>query len=200
MANYASEKPAQTTAGNLTRLYVGNRNDPLWDDTRERLYALGVDSAAEEKVRERRFGFLFAMGQVSLNGPGGLFDHDEDGQWQCVIPELWDSEVIDLVTFPLDAPHRMACLRGVAAMLGEYEVERSAYVEGTAVLWDDPVQWLKAGGEGGVLLDRMRPPVFLADPKLVITTASHELAIALRIAFTQPTPMPQLLVREGDGK
>ncbi len=198
MANYASEMPAQTTAGQLTRLYVGNRNDPLWDDTRERLYALGVDSAAEEKVRQRRFGFLFALGQVAINGPG-MFDYDEDGQWQCVIPELWDSEVIDLVTFPLDAPHRMASLRGVAAMLGEYEVERSAYVEGAVALWDDPVQWLKAGGEGGVLLDRMRPPVFLADPGLVIT-ASHELAIALRIAFSQPTPMPTLLVREGDGK
>lgn len=199
MANCASENPAQTTAGQLTRLYLGSRNDPLWDDTRERLYALGVDGEAEEKVRTRRFGFLFAMGQVAINGPG-LFDYDEDGQWQCVIPELWNYEVVDLVTFPLDAPHRMASLRGTVAMLGEYQVERSAFVESAAVLWDDPVQWLKSGGEGGVLLDRMRPPVFLANPNIAITCASHELAIALRIAFTQPTPMPTLLVREGAGK
>jgi len=197
MANCASEMPAQTTAGNLTHLYLGNRNDRLWDDTRERLCALGVDSAAEEKVRERRFGFLFAMGQVAINGPGGLFDYDQDGIWQCVIPELWDHEVVDLVTFPLDAPHRMASLRGIAAMLGEYEVERSAFVEGTALLWDDPVQWLKSGGEGGVLLDRMRPPLFLADPNLVITCGSYALAEMLTRAFSQPTPMPQLILRKG---
>lgn len=195
MANCASKRPARTTAGKLTRLYLGNANAKLWRDTRAGLRALGVDSDAEWRVRKRRVGFFFAMAQVAINGPG-MFDYDEDGEWQCVIPELRNCQVCDLVTFPLDAPQRLASLRGIASMLGEDEIDRSAFVDGAATLWDDPVQWLKAGGEGGVLLDRSQPPLVLADPALVITCASFELAEALTRAFSRPTPVPQLRVRK----
>lgn len=196
MANCASEMPARTTAGTLTRLYMRSNNGARWKEARARLGALGVDREAEIAVRKRRCGFLFAMGQVAPNGPG-QFSYDEAGQWHCVIPELWDDAVVDLVAFPLDAPHRMASLRGVAAMLGEDEADRSAYVERATMLWDDPVQWLKAGGEGGVLLDRMQPPRFLADPHLTIICGSYALAAALHGLFSRPPPMPKLELRKG---
>lgn len=194
-ATSAGTLPAPGAVDPLLRLFYSNYDKSVWAKARARLHDMGVDAKAEFAVRSRRLGTFVAMARVARNGPG-FFDFDEGGEWHCVLAEPWGGELIDLIAFPFDAPQRLMRLRGIPSVLGEEEVSRTAYVDGKAQLWDDPLQWLRAGGEGGVVLEFSPPPWCLQ--QAVLTASSLELARRLRRAYATPPPQqPEVVVGKG---
>lgn len=162
-----------------------------WKAARRKLQAAGIDAEVEARIRSKRAGHFFAMARVAESR--GLFDYAEDGQWRCLLPELWDGEIIDLVAFDLDAPHHTTTLRGLATMLGEEEADRTAYLDNEVVLYETPLQWLQSGCDGAVVLQFSPPPWCLAD--CLLSVSSLALRDRLQAAYAVPRPpMPRFRV------
>lgn len=182
----ASVSLALTPRGRLESLYGHtDRRVQQWIGTRRHLAAQGIDEAAEFAIRRKRCGYFFGLERVS-RGSGETFDFDEGGDWQVILPELQGGEIVDLVAFPLLAPHLMASLRGSAAILGEEELVRLREAEELVPVWEHPLSWLKSGCTGAVVVNFHPPPAALFGARLMANTVA--LAEKLERALTAPAP------------
>ena len=189
----ASILPADTSAGPLGPLFAQHQlRDP--SRARQRLTEAGIDAALESEIRIKRNGLFCGLARVLPHG-GKYFDFDEAGRWCCILPELWCEEIVDLVAFTLREPKFLATYCGLTALLGEEGVSREIFVTGETRLWDDPLQWLKAGCQGGVLLEFDPPPSVLHGAR--INCASFELSDRLIKAMAMPRPVCDVQTLKG---
>ncbi|GEO82016.1 hypothetical protein [Pararhodospirillum oryzae] len=86
-------------------------------------------------------------------------------------PEWPTPELFDLVVFRPDQPGRWWS-KNESVLLNGSEVERATFFEDPLVIHPDPLEWMRAGGQGVVILDWGRfLPLHVGGPsRLVCTT------------------------------
>jgi hypothetical protein len=165
-----------------------------WITARRRLEALGITADIEAAIRRNRCGHFCGIARVRPHG-GRYFDFDDAGRWCCLLPELWCEEIVDLVAFALRPPNFLATYCGLTPLLGEEGVARDIFVTGETMLWDDPLQWLRARCEGGVLLEFDPPPAVLHGGR--IKCGSFALAERLQAALAAPRVLAEVRAPKG---
>jgi hypothetical protein len=130
--------------------------------------------------------------------PGGRFEfardmRDPSGHVLAVIIPALDEwgQTIDLVAWRLDSG-AVATWRGEAVMLGEEQINATRLEVDGLRAFPSPLEWLRAGRRGVVILDRERARWRLSDERLIVTDATfgRRLREALRL------PEPRVFVEE----
>lgn len=104
-------------------------------------------------------------------------------------------EIVDLVACGLETRAiRTRC--GAATVLGEEWLDLARETGGAARMFPDPIEWLRNGGRGAVLLDQRAAPFALADVPAVNWCGSEVHARQIDHAMRQPLNLPQFFVRE----
>ena len=102
---------------------------------------------------------LVAVGAIETHG-GGLFEPAEDGcpaVWVGCYTRAWD--LADIAAFYMSRPGRWWRRLGAADLLGESNY--GAFRVEPIVVHRRPLDWLRAGGDGLVLLDWSVDPVLV---------------------------------------
>jgi hypothetical protein len=86
---------------------------------------------------------------------------------------------------------------GIAAVLGQEWIDRARETETTLRLFGDPIEWLRNGCRGAVVVDWRTARHALADVP-GIACESEFLAAQVERAMRQPVSLPQLFVREAN--
>lgn len=104
-------------------------------------------------------------------------------------------EIVDLVACGLETRAiRTRC--GAATVLGEEWLDLARETGGAARMFPDPIEWLRNGGRGAVLLDQRAAPFALADVSAVNWCGSEMHAKQIDQAMRRPLNLPQFFVRE----
>jgi hypothetical protein len=195
-AECASTLPADHQFGPLGPLYdLCARAADAHPRARARLREEGIDAAREAQIRAQRSGLFCGIAKVLPHG-GKYFDFDEGGRWRFILPELFCEEIVDLIAFSPNRPQRVKTWCGMATMLGQEQIERSAFVLGKTALWDDPLQWLRAGCDGGMVLQFSPPPMLLYGTTII--ASSMTLAERLEASFALHLQPPEIEVRQSN--
>jgi hypothetical protein len=136
----------------------------------------------------------WGMATVAVGGP--FYEPAPEGPWAVIVPAVEDDVLVDLVAASLRPPsvgRAVRRRRGDAQVLGYDRIGEARWFERPLTLFDDPVEWLLADGQGIVVLDWRVAPGLLADlPGLVCQ--SDWLANRVARAFARPIPLPPLYV------
>lgn len=102
---------------------------------------------------------------------------------------------VDLIAFRMDTPMSFWPLSGAAAVLGEDEIDRASAMAEPLQVHECPLDWLKAGRRGCVILDYARHwPLHLGRiPALQFEDAAFARRAAARMQ--NPISIPPVLVR-----
>jgi hypothetical protein len=116
------------------------------------------------------------------------------GKPAIIVPGFVEGELIDLVATGLETRAiRTRC--GVAAVLGEEWLDHARETESAARLFPDPVEWIRNGRRGAVIIDWRVARFALADvPRL--NCESDRLARQVDESLRLPVHIPQIFVRE----
>lgn len=117
------------------------------------------------------------------------------GKPAIIIPLFHDGELLDLVATGLQT-RAMRTREGVATVLGREWIDHAKETETTLRLFGDPIEWLRNGGRGAVVVDWRSARHALADVP-GIACGSEFLAAQVERAMRQPIHIPRLFVREG---
>lgn len=146
------------------------------------------------------------FGAARIRPDGQSFALDPDGGIPAIVAVAWDrpcplddglpgwSEAVDgLVAFSADAPGRWWTLGGIN-LLGRVWLERASVLEEPAIIHDTPLDWLRAGGHGSVVLDWRAPPLLALAAVGQMVAQSHRTATRIRRALTRPTDIPEIRI------
>ena len=110
----------------------------------------------------------------------GHFEFAEDGTAALIVPiydidpwlldanaERHVDHLIDLVAVDLNEPGRFWCRRGEALILGSIYLDIAGQEDEPVPVFSNPISWLRAGGEGIVVLDWAWAPDLLLGFELV---------------------------------
>ena len=115
----------------------------------------------------------------------------------AVIAPLFENGVLlDLVATGLETRSTRTRL-GIATILGQEWIDHAKETETTVRLFADPIEWLRNGRRGGVIVDWRAARYALADVP-GIACESEFLAKQVDRAMRQPARVPQLFIREAD--
>jgi hypothetical protein len=161
--------------------------------SREELHALRAAGLPREMELDMRF--LVKVATIRYL-PGALFDFDDNGVRAFVLPVRdIDEAVIDLAAWRIDRPDKVARLEGRASCLGEGLVEApSTYFAGRPLhVFRDAMGWLRACGQGVVILDRPNAWRRLLDvPSIAGEDGEH--GVELKDLLRPPAPPCRVLV------
>ena len=117
------------------------------------------------------------------------------GKPAIIVPAFVEGELVDLVATGLETRAiRTRC--GVATVLGEEWLDHARETESAARLFPDPVEWIRNGRRGAVIIDWRVARFALADvPRL--DCESDGLARQVDESLRLPVHIPQIFVREG---
>ena len=136
----------------------------------------------------------------------GRFEFAEDGQPAIIIPcydglpfildanaERHVEHIVDLVAVDLDHPDRHWRRRGEAVILGAAYLDLAAEAAAPLSVFSNPLAWLRAGGDGIVMLDWAWAPDLLLGFDLIAEDVElgNQLEKALR---------PEIWVMPGHGR
>jgi hypothetical protein len=116
------------------------------------------------------------------------------GKPAIIAPFFADGVLLDLVATGL-ATRSTRTRLGVATMLGREWVDRAKDTETAVRLFGDPIEWLRNGCRGAVVIDWRAARYELADLP-AIACEGEMLAARVERALKQPARIPQLFVRE----
>ena len=106
-----------------------------------------------------------------------------------------DPEPVDLVAWHPKVPARWWLRRGIAVLLGEIEIVHAEVYDEPIQVHRTPLDWLKAGGDGIVLLtDPADAFSYLRGLKIVAEDVSHGLELERRLRPPVPE-LPHIFVR-----
>lgn len=106
------------------------------------LIALGVPADLDVDVR---------CGPINVRF-GGYFDPAEDGQLAVLVPIFPDAPSDDdMVAFFADNPSRW-WRNSTAPILNPDAIDRAIHFQEPLAVWSSPLSWLRAGGDGVVIL------------------------------------------------
>lgn len=182
-----------TVATDLTEfLFASARVDQA---TLDRLAGLGVTGGAIATITERLR--LPAVGICDAEPVGsGLFQPGA-GPRHLVQPVVADGALIDLVAWRSLRPDDWRLLHGDAWVLGEDELQRAEGWPGERAprMLRTPLDWLRAGGEGFVVVDWSSPEVHRLANLDEIEVPNRELGELLTREISRPRRLPKITVR-----
>jgi hypothetical protein len=116
------------------------------------------------------------------------------GKPAIICPLFEDGRLLDLVATGLET-RSTRTRAGVATVLGQEWINRAKDTETTVRLFADPIEWLRNGCRGAVVVDWRATRYVLADvPDIACET--ELLAKQVERAMRQPAAMPRLFVKE----
>jgi hypothetical protein len=116
------------------------------------------------------------------------------GKPAMIVPTFEDGRLIDLVAVGLEMRSSRS-RAGIATVLGQEWINRAKDTGITVRLFTDPIEWLRNGCCGAVVVDWRAARYALADVP-GIACESELLAKQVDRAMRQPAHVPQLFVRE----
>ena len=116
------------------------------------------------------------------------------GKPAIICPLFEDGRLLDLVATGLET-RASRTRRGVATVLGQEWINRAKDTETPVRLFADPIEWLRNGCRGAVVIDWRAAPYELADLP-GIACEGELLAKRVENVLKQPVRIPQLFVRE----
>lgn len=128
--------------------------------------------------------------------PDLQFEPSEEGKSHIILP-VWEGQgVIDLVAFNPADPNRWYRRTGLAPLLNADEISQPRWDSGVIDVWATPLDWLRAGGSGVVILDYDDREIVrqLAQCETIIT--DNMTARLIRLEFSRPRPVPRIINRE----
>ena len=181
MATTENPATADTVGGVLDNVQapaLNNRdNSPLPDNWQR----LGDASAA-----------VVPQLRVELHADGS-FDYAEDGVLASILPVRGlGGRMEDIVAWVAADPARWWLRRRMVVILGMEAVETADYMREPLLLFDTPLDWLKAGKRGAVILSWDAHLPFYLPEHAPLHCASNRLAKRLRDALTQPNPIREI--------
>jgi hypothetical protein len=100
----------------------------------------------------------------------------------------------DLIAFRLEAPGQWWCRTGNVPILNFEAVERADYMREPLRVHVTPLDWMRAGGEGAVILDRrVNLRLWLGGIKTLICDTT-ELGTTIERRLRDPAPRPRIVV------
>ncbi len=134
---------------------------------------------------------VVAQLRVELHADGS-FDYAEDGVLASILPVRGlGGRMEDIVAWG-DDPTRWWLRRRMAVILGMEAVETADYMREPLLLFDTPLDWLRAGKRGAVILSWDAHLPFYLPEHAPLHCASSRLAKRLRDALTQPNPIREI--------
>lgn len=118
----------------------------------------------------------------------------EGGKPAIICPVFEDGRLLDLVATGLGTRSTRTRL-GIAMVLGRERLDHAQQTETAARLFPDPIEWLRNGCRGSVVIDWRAARYELADLP-GIACEGELLAKRVDHALRQPVRVPQLFVRE----
>jgi hypothetical protein len=116
------------------------------------------------------------------------------GKAAIITPLFADGALLDLIATGLATCSTRTRL-GVATMLGREWIDHAKATETAVRLFGDPIEWLRNGCRGAVVIDWRAARYELADLP-GIACENEMLAKRVEHALKQPARIPQLFVRE----
>lgn len=117
------------------------------------------------------------------------------GKPAVIVPVFADGALVDLVACGLETRAiRTRC--GAATVLGEEWLDHARETGEAVGLFPDPIEWLRNGRRGAVLLDLRAACFALADVPAVNWCGSEMHGQQIISAMHQPLNLPQFFVRE----
>lgn len=177
------------------------------------LFAEFVDMVAN--VRQRDFDILEAAGVpgaflwhgpsrfgVAIVAPdaGGTYQLSEGGgELAIVVPArplaFDDHDVGDLVAFYLSRPSRWWTRLGAVPLLSPDAILRAEVTRTPLRVFSTPLDWLRAGGDGIVILDWQVNLRFHLGGVGRVNADTRRLGDAIDRRLREPTPRPEIYVR-----
>jgi hypothetical protein len=118
------------------------------------------------------------------------------GKPAIITPLFDDGTLIDLVATGLETRSTRTRV-GIATVLGFEWIDHARETATAVRLFADPIEWLRNGRRGAVIVDWRAARFVLADVP-GIACESEFLAKQVDRAMRQPTHLPKLFVREAD--
>lgn len=136
------------------------------------------------------------LGADDIAIDGGRWSRRFRGERAIVLPIVGaeSGELVDLVAFRLETPRSFWSYAGAAPLLGQHSLERAAYFEEPLFVHESPLDWLKAGMTGVVILDWTRYwPGYLAGIP-ALRFLDDNFARRARDLLSRPLPIPEIQV------
>jgi hypothetical protein len=152
----------------------------------DRLASVGLTSCGEFE------GFGIARVIAGLE----FYEPHEDGVPALIVPAVEQGEIVDLVACAFGS-RLMRTRCGIARLLGhDHVVDRTFFSNEQVEVFEDAFAWVKAAGEGVVVIDWQFGPSLLRDLP-ALRCAHAETATRLRDAFVRPPPYPPIHLNHG---
>jgi len=152
---------------------------------------------------------MIAVGLVGVArievGRAGLYQPADHGLPVLILPcwdrapvrpdgsVAWDAVPVDLVAVRTDDPGRWWLRRGAVTLLGEWLLDHALLGDDPIRVYRDPLAWLRAGGDGVVVLDDAGFDILANLPAgLVAEDVEHGQEIRARLS--RPLPVPRIFV------
>jgi hypothetical protein len=116
------------------------------------------------------------------------------GKPAIIVPLFEGGALLDLIATGLET-RTTRTRAGIATVLGQEWIDHAKETETTVRLFADPIEWLRNGRRGAVVVDWRAARYALADVP-GIACESEFLAKQVDRAMRQPARVPQLFVRE----
>ncbi len=117
------------------------------------------------------------------------------GKPAIIVPAFAGGELIDLVATGLET-RATRTRHGLATVLGEEWLDHARETGATPRIFPDPVEWIRNGRRGAVLIDQSAARFALADVLAVNWCGSEIHALQLDQAMRRPLQVPQIFVRQ----
>jgi hypothetical protein len=157
-----------------------------------RLRAAGVSPSTIARLGSAYPPFGVLAGETEANGlflVGG-------GRPHVVQPVVEGGCLIDLVTWRVDKPDRWGLVSGLGWLLNADSCLGSRWDGAWLTLHANPLEWLRADAEGGVVLDWDAPDIDSLGSFAQIICGDHGLATVVRRALIRPRRLSTISVRE----
>jgi hypothetical protein len=116
------------------------------------------------------------------------------GKPAIITPLFQEGVLLDLIATGLQT-RSTRTRAGIATVLGREWIDHAKAAETTVRLFGDPIEWLRNGGRGAVVVDWRAARHVLADVS-GIACETEFLAAQVERAMRQPVCLPKLFVRE----
>ncbi|KFG90039.1 hypothetical protein BV98_002212 [Sphingobium herbicidovorans NBRC 16415] len=158
----------------------------------DRLMAWGI---AKETIAS--LGAYAPIGLAKVERLSNLmYQPNDDGEPHLILPVHEGGDIIDMVAFDPRWPDRWLRRTGNAVLLNADDIAAPRWDAGTVEVWATPLDWLRAGGEGVVILDYDNREV-VEQLKLCETIVTDRVTARLiRLEFSRPQPVPNIVNRE----
>ena len=157
----------------------------------DRVQALGVSTATIANLCGR-FG---AFGVTTVSDTWAGLYQPGPGPLHIVQPVVMGGELVDLVAWHSLRPDRWHLRSGLGWLLGAADAFDDSFAIPSASLHETPLDWLRGGGAGSVVLDWQAPELRDLLAMESIECASPALAAMVRDALSRPSRLPAIRVK-----